>query len=81
MSAFKCDNVSPDCPVEVSIYGYYPSLPANAFFAAFFGVCLVIQLALGFRYKTWTFLIALGFTCLSEVIGMMLIDIDVALYI
>ncbi|CAG5141966.1 uncharacterized protein ALTATR162_LOCUS1050 [Alternaria atra] len=64
-----CVEVSPDCPVEGTLYGYYPNLGANAFFAAFFALCLIIQLGLGIRYKTWTYMIALGLGCLGEVVG------------
>ncbi|KAF1941692.1 RTA1-domain-containing protein [Clathrospora elynae] len=64
-----CIEVGPECPVEGTIYGYYPSIGANAFFAAFFGLCLIIQIGLGIRYKTWTFMIALGLGCLGETIG------------
>lgn len=65
-----CTEVNAQCPVESSIYGYYPSLPVNAFFLAWFAVLLIANLGLGIRYKTWTYLIALGLGCLSEVIGM-----------
>ncbi|KAF2847498.1 RTA1-domain-containing protein [Plenodomus tracheiphilus IPT5] len=64
-----CEEVGPQCPVEGSLYGYYPSIGANGFFAGFFGLCLLIQLVLGIRYKTWTYLIALGLGCLGELIG------------
>ena len=64
-----CVNITPDCPVEQTIYGYYPNLGANAFFCAFFGVCMIAQIYQGIRYKTWTFLVALGLGCLSEAIG------------
>ncbi|KAF2193908.1 sphingoid long-chain base transporter RSB1 [Zopfia rhizophila CBS 207.26] len=64
-----CTKVTPDCPVEGTIYGYYPSLGGNAFFAAFFGLCLIIQLVLGIKYRTWTFMIALALGCLGECIG------------
>ncbi|CAO2658308.1 Nn.00g060310.m01.CDS01 [Neocucurbitaria sp. VM-36] len=64
-----CIEVGPDCPVEGTLYGYYPSIGANAFFAAFFGICLIVQLGLGIRYKTWTFMIALTLGCLGELIG------------
>ncbi|KAL6710144.1 hypothetical protein ACN47E_009935 [Coniothyrium glycines] len=64
-----CVEVGPDCPVEDTLYGYYPSIGANGFFAAFFGLCLIIQIALGIRYKTWTFMIALGLGCVGELIG------------
>jgi hypothetical protein len=64
-----CTEVGPECPVEGTLYGYYPSLGANAFFTAFFALCLIIQLGLGIRYKTWTYMIALSLGCLGEVVG------------
>lgn len=64
-----CTEVTPDCPVEGTLYGYFPNLETNAFFAAFFGLCFLIQLFLGIKYRTWTYLIALGFGCLGEMIG------------
>lgn len=69
MSGPNCLSVSPACPVSASIYGYYPSLPANAFFCAFFGLALVANLILGTRYKTWTFMIALALGSLTECVG------------
>jgi RTA1 like protein len=64
-----CLQISPECPIEDTIYGYYPNLAANAFFAAFFGVCLILNLFLGIRYRAWTFLIAMSFGCLGESLG------------
>ncbi|KAL1801190.1 hypothetical protein ACET3X_001532 [Alternaria dauci] len=64
-----CVEVGPECPVEGTLYGYYPSLGANAFFTAFFALCLIIQVGLGIRYKTWTYMIALSLGCLGEVVG------------
>lgn len=64
-----CVEVGPECPVEGTLYGYYPSLGANAFFAAFFGLCCIANLVFGIRYKTWTFMIALCLGCLGEVVG------------
>ena len=55
--------------MEDSIYGYYPNLTANAFFAAFFGVCMVINFFFGIRYRSWTFLIAMSLGCMTESIG------------
>lgn len=69
MSGQNCLSVSEACPVSASIYGYYPSLPANAFFCAFFGLALLANLILGIRYKTWTFMIALCLGSLTEAIG------------
>lgn len=68
----NCTEVSLEplyCPVEGTLYGYKPNIGANAFFAAFFGICLLIHLVQGIRYKTWSFMVALGFGCLGECIG------------
>lgn len=64
-----CVEVGPECPVEGTLYGYAPNLGANAFFAAFFFLCLVIQLVLGIKYKTWTYMIALCLGCFGEGMG------------
>ncbi|KAF2123538.1 RTA1-domain-containing protein [Dothidotthia symphoricarpi CBS 119687] len=65
----SCLKVGPGCPVEGTLYGYYPSLPANAFFAAVFALCFILQLIFGIKYKTWTYMIALGLGCVSEAAG------------
>lgn len=67
-----CLEIGPDCTIDKTTYGYYPSLPANAFFAAIFGALLVVQLFQGLRWKSWTYLVALAFGCLGEVIGKIL---------
>ncbi len=64
-----CESITPECPVEGTIYGYTPDLAANAFFAAFFGIALIAQLYFGIRYKTWTYMIAVGLGCLAECVG------------
>ncbi|KAF9734367.1 hypothetical protein PMIN03_004677 [Paraphaeosphaeria minitans] len=64
-----CESVGPQCPVEGTVYGYYPSLGWNAFFAAAFGLAFILQLGLGIRYKTWTYMIGVGLGCLGELIG------------
>lgn len=68
-STENCTAISIYCPVEFTIYGYSPSLGANAFFCAFFALCLGIQFVLGIKYKTWTYMIALVFGTLAEAIG------------
>ena len=57
------------CRLQDSIYGYYPSLGANAFFSAVFGICCIANVILGIRYKTWTYMIALGGGCVAECLG------------
>jgi hypothetical protein len=61
-----CEAISPLCPVEGTIYGYTPNLPANAFFAGFFGLAMIVHIIFGIRYKTWTYMIAIGLGCLAE---------------
>lgn len=64
-----CESVGPQCPVEGTVYGYYPSLGWNAFFAASFGLAFLLQVIFGIRHKTWTYMIGVGLGCLGEVIG------------
>lgn len=68
-SVQNCTVDSIYCPVEFTIYGYYPNLGANAFFCALFAICCIIQLGAGIKYKTWTYLIAMFFGCLGEAVG------------
>jgi RTA1 like protein len=65
----ECQMISAECSVEDTIYGYYPNLAANAFFAAFFGCFMIINLVLGIRYRSWTFLIAMVGGCMTEMVG------------
>ncbi|ERF75878.1 hypothetical protein EPUS_01244 [Endocarpon pusillum Z07020] len=64
-----CTRISPECPIEETIYGYYPNLAANAAFAAFFGVFMIVNIFFGVRYRSWTFLIAMTGGCLGEAVG------------
>jgi RTA1 like protein len=64
-----CTEISPQCPLEETIYGYYPNLATNAFFAAFFGVFMIVNLFFGIRYRSWTFLIAMAVGCMGETLG------------
>ena len=57
------------CRLEDTIYGYYPNVGANVFFTVFFGICAIANVYLGFRYKTWTYMIALGVGCFAEALG------------
>lgn len=53
-----CTAITDECTVERTIYGYYPSLGANAFFVAFFSLGFILNLAFGIRYKTWTYMVS-----------------------
>lgn len=67
---YICTEVSlPYCPVESSIYGYAPSLPANAFFTAWFAALFIPNIVFGVYYKAWTYMLALGLGCAIEALG------------
>ncbi|KAJ0415798.1 RTA1 like protein-domain-containing protein [Aspergillus carlsbadensis] len=65
----NCTAVTPECPVSATVYGYTPSLPANAALAAFFGLCGVYHVIIGVKARSWTFMIALAAGSLMEMIG------------
>ena len=64
-----CYSIGPECPIEASIYGYYPSFGANIFFATLFGICFLANIFLGIRYKTWTYMTALLLACACSALG------------
>jgi hypothetical protein len=64
-----CLEVSPECPIEASLYGYAPNLGANAFLAALFGTCFLATLVIGIMTKTWTYTIALSIGTFLEMAG------------
>jgi len=58
------------CPV--SIFGqihYIPSLAGNALYLAIFALCLLVQIGLGFRYRTCGFLVAMIGGIGLEIVG------------
>ena len=64
-----CVEVTQQCPVELTTYGYYPNAGASYFFIIVFGVCCIAQLGLGFRYKTYPFMIAAVLGTFGEAVG------------
>jgi len=68
-STQNCTSVTPDCPVNLTVYGYYPSLPANAFFCAYFALFTIVNLLLTLRFKTWSFGILMSLGCAGEMAG------------
>ena len=57
------------CPVELSVYQYRPSVPANAIFIALYGIALILHLTQGFMYRAWTFAGCMFFGCVTELLG------------
>lgn len=64
-----CTAVTPDCPVGATLYGYYPNIGVNTFFAALFGIILVAQIVIGSWTRTWTFMLAVGIGVFGEMVG------------
>ncbi len=64
-----CTQITPECPVELTTYGYYPNLSVNSFFIALFGLCLFVQLGLGTWRRTWTYLGVVAVGCFGEAVG------------
>jgi len=69
MAERNCTEVSAACPVRASNIGYYPTISANAVPAIIFLIALIIQLVIGIRRRTWSYLAALGIGTSLEVAG------------
>lgn len=64
------DNCSLDtCPIEWAYINYRPNLAANILFLAIFALFLVSHLVIGAWYRTWTYMIAMSFGLVGEVVG------------
>ena len=57
------------CPVELSVYGYRPSLPFSSVLIALYGLCMLVQIVLGWRYRAWGFMAAMVLGCIDEMLG------------
>ena len=64
-----CSQIGPECPVELTIYGYYPNLTVNSFFAALFGLLCLLQLGIGTIRRTWTYMVVMVIATLGEAVG------------
>lgn len=69
MASMKCTAIGPDCPADGSSLGYAPNMAASIVFLGIFSISLVAHVALGWKYKTWTFLIAMALGSSSEMVG------------
>ncbi|KAL4864556.1 hypothetical protein BDV12DRAFT_175976 [Aspergillus spectabilis] len=57
------------CPLSMASVEYRPVLWGQILFMAIFGIAAIIQLILGIRYKTWTFMVAMVLGLIGEVVG------------
>ncbi len=65
----QCLEISEECPVELTLYGYYPNRGANIFFITLFGACFLATVIIGIITKTWTYTLALGLGTFGEAAG------------
>jgi hypothetical protein len=64
-----CTEVSPACPVSLTTQGYYPNKGINGFFAAAFGVAMVVCFAVGVKKRTWSYMAFITAGCALEMAG------------
>ncbi|KAJ3497839.1 hypothetical protein NLG97_g1594 [Lecanicillium saksenae] len=57
------------CTIDQSVYGYRPSLPANAIFAAIFSLIMAAHTFLGLRWKTPGYMWCMILGCIHEITG------------
>ncbi|KAG8529562.1 uncharacterized protein KY384_006199 [Bacidia gigantensis] len=57
------------CPVELTVYGYRPTLPGSITLIVLYALCMMIQIGLGVRYRAWTYMSAMVLGCLDEILG------------
>jgi len=57
------------CDLSLSSFLYRPTIAGNAIFAGIFVICIIGQLFLGIKHKTWGYMVAMLFGLALEVVG------------
>lgn len=57
------------CPVQLSVYGYRPSLVANITFIALYALASLIHTYLGISWKQWWFMTCMLVGAVNAIIG------------
>ncbi|KAI4125612.1 MAG: hypothetical protein LQ341_006960 [Variospora aurantia] len=57
------------CPLVLASVDYVPSLGGNLFYLTFFAILLLLQLAFGYQYRTWSFTGSMFGGLVLEIIG------------
>ena len=57
------------CPVEMSVYGYRPSLAANFTFLGLYVLSALVHTYLGFRWKSYSFMAFMIVGAINAVVG------------
>ncbi|KAH8773953.1 RTA1 like protein-domain-containing protein [Hyaloscypha finlandica] len=69
MADIQCKQIGPDCPDDGSPLGYAPNVAASVIFVIIFNLSSICHLVQGWKYKTWSFMIAMLLGSSSEVVG------------
>jgi hypothetical protein len=64
-----CTEISVECPVEATIYGYTPNLAGNTILLVFFALCCILQVIIGIRTRIRAFTAVVATACLLEAVG------------
>ncbi|TKA73596.1 hypothetical protein B0A55_05717 [Friedmanniomyces simplex] len=64
-----CTEVTPQCPIADTTYGYRPNLAGNIILLVIFAVCTLAQIYLGLRHRLRAFTVATAVGCGGEAIG------------
>lgn len=57
------------CPVELSVYGYRPSLVVSGVVIALYSIIVLVQFLHGVCSKSWCFMAPMVLGCVDEIIG------------
>ena len=57
------------CPLELSVYGYRPSLAANITFICLYSLAAGIHTYLGIRWRSWWFMGCMIVGCVNAMLG------------
>ncbi|KAK2592437.1 hypothetical protein QQS21_009853 [Conoideocrella luteorostrata] len=64
-----CTRVTPDCPIQATTYGYYPSFAPNTLLLCLFAICAVGQIVLCILTRVYAYSIAIGIGATMEAVG------------
>jgi hypothetical protein len=70
---FNCDpnNLTSECQelLQLATVTYVPTLPGNALYLAIFVIILLVQIAQGIVYRTWSYMTCMIFGLVLEAAG------------
>ncbi|MDI1489810.1 MAG: hypothetical protein OHK93_001008 [Ramalina farinacea] len=64
-----CTEPSTACPLDPTEFGHYPDVPDKIFSIAFFTICAILQLVLGIKWRTWTYMVFVVCGSALEAVG------------